>query len=197
MISKFKNALKTLQRGERGITGMETAIILIAFVVVASVFAYTVLSAGIFSSQSSQEAIYTGLEEARSPISLSGFVVGKSNANATALDTLVFSVKNSLDGEAVDLTGSAGNQNVVTVTYHSATEIKEGLTFTATQVGWGDNDALMEPGETFEMTVSLTSVREKIDKYDTFAVEVKPPQGSVLKIERTLPANLDRTMILN
>ncbi|HUV53535.1 MAG TPA: archaellin/type IV pilin N-terminal domain-containing protein, partial [Dehalococcoidia bacterium] len=40
-----------MRRDERGITGLETAIILIAFVVVASVFAYTVLSAGIFSSQ--------------------------------------------------------------------------------------------------------------------------------------------------
>ena len=39
-----------LTRNQRGITGLETAIILIAFVVVASVFAYTVLSAGIFSA---------------------------------------------------------------------------------------------------------------------------------------------------
>ena len=36
---------------ERGITGLETAIILIAFVVVASVFAFTVLSMGIFASE--------------------------------------------------------------------------------------------------------------------------------------------------
>ena len=36
---------------ERGITGLETAIILIAFVVVASVFAFTVLSMGIFASR--------------------------------------------------------------------------------------------------------------------------------------------------
>lgn len=36
-----------LQRAERGVTGLETAIILIAFVVVASVFAFTVLSKAI------------------------------------------------------------------------------------------------------------------------------------------------------
>lgn len=36
-------------RNQRGITGLETAIVLIAFVAVASVFAYTVLAAGIFS----------------------------------------------------------------------------------------------------------------------------------------------------
>ena len=43
--------MKRLGRDQRGITGLETAIILIAFIVVASVFAYTVLSAGIFSSE--------------------------------------------------------------------------------------------------------------------------------------------------
>jgi flagellin-like protein len=40
----------TGQSSERGITGLETAIILIAFVVVASVFAFTVLATGIFAS---------------------------------------------------------------------------------------------------------------------------------------------------
>ena len=42
------NFFKRFHGEQRGITGLETAIILIAFVVVASVFAYTVLSAGIF-----------------------------------------------------------------------------------------------------------------------------------------------------
>jgi flagellin-like protein len=68
----LKGLYKTLRRDERGITGLETAIILIAFVVVASVFAYTVLSAGIFSSQKGQEAVYSGLSGAQSSIDLKG-----------------------------------------------------------------------------------------------------------------------------
>ena len=71
----LKRLVKTMRRDERGITGLETAIILIAFVVVASVFAYTVLSAGIFSSQKGQEAVYTGLQTARSTLALKGDVV--------------------------------------------------------------------------------------------------------------------------
>ncbi|MFH1141757.1 MAG: archaellin/type IV pilin N-terminal domain-containing protein, partial [Chloroflexota bacterium] len=63
-----------LHREQRGITGLETAIILIAFVVVASVFAYTVLSAGIFSAEKGKEAIHSGLEEARSSMELLGGV---------------------------------------------------------------------------------------------------------------------------
>ena len=59
-------------RSTRGVTGIETAIILIAFVVVSSVFAYTVLSAGIFSAEKGKEAVYAGLDRAASSISLVG-----------------------------------------------------------------------------------------------------------------------------
>jgi flagellin FlaB len=68
MLKKFLNR-------EKGITGLETAIILIAFVVVAAVFAYTALSAGLFSTQKSQEAVYSGLKEAQSTLELRGGVI--------------------------------------------------------------------------------------------------------------------------
>ena len=59
--------LKTVSRKstQRGITGLETAIILIAFVVVASVFAFTVLSTGIFTSERSKETVLAGIEETK------------------------------------------------------------------------------------------------------------------------------------
>jgi len=41
-------------RSQKGITGLETAIILIAFVVVASVFAFTIFSAGVSSSEANK-----------------------------------------------------------------------------------------------------------------------------------------------
>ena len=60
---KQKRYFKNIYTSQKGITGLETAIILIAFVVVAAVFAYTVLSAGLFATQKSQEAVYSGLEK--------------------------------------------------------------------------------------------------------------------------------------
>lgn len=198
MISKFKTALKALRHGEKGITGLETAIILIAFVVVASIFAYTVLSAGMYSSQSSQQAVYSGLTEARSPVSLGGFVVAKTNSGATDVDTMVFTVQNSLDGIGIDFTagGQGDGLNVVVISYHSANEVEDDLSFTSSQVAWGDNDSVLEAGEKMEITVDLTSVTELIEAYDTIAIELKPPRGSVLKIERVMPAQLDNIMIL-
>ncbi len=73
-------------RGTRGVTGLETAIILIAFVVVASVFAYAVLSVGIFAAGVSKQAVHSGVGAAASNIEL----VGSMKADgvvATALTT--------------------------------------------------------------------------------------------------------------
>ena len=109
--------IKRFHKNQKGITGLETAIILIAFVVVASVFAYTVLSAGIFSSEKGKEAVHSGLEEARGSMETRGSVVAYDNADiynnggtAVVVDAgdgvtkMTFSVSTALSGEPVDLT---------------------------------------------------------------------------------------------
>ena len=58
VLDTLKAPWATLVSGQRGVTGLETAIILIAFVVVASVFAFTVLSTGIFSAERGKETVY-------------------------------------------------------------------------------------------------------------------------------------------
>jgi flagellin FlaB len=199
----LKRLAKTMRRDERGITGLETAIILIAFVVVASVFAYTVLSAGIFSSQKGQEAVYTGLQHARSTLEMKGDVVAETNGNS--VQSLVVCVATALNGETIDMTeptndsGLAGNSstNVVVVSYSSQGERTDDLAWTATQLGKGNGDDMLDPGETFEMTIDLTGITETVDTYHTFNVEIKPPVGSVLVIERTTPAALSTWMILH
>ena len=190
----LKKLARKMHRDERGITGLETAIILIAFVVVASVFAYTVLSAGIFSSQKGQEAVYSGLEQARSTLELNGSVVAK--ANATAVTEVIFSVSNALDGEAIDLTDTTGN-NVTVIAYSSSTMRTEELGWTVDYQGYGDNDNLLEAGEMFEITVDMTGAGETVGTYHTFRLEVKPPVGAVLIMERTTPAAFDSVMVLN
>ena len=49
--------LVNLHEDERGLSALETAIVLIAFVVVAAVFAFTMLSAGMFATERSKEAV--------------------------------------------------------------------------------------------------------------------------------------------
>ncbi len=66
-------------RNEDGFTGLEAAIVLIAFVVVAAVFSYVVLGAGFFTTQKSQQVVHAGVTQAASNIVVKGNVYGISN----------------------------------------------------------------------------------------------------------------------
>ncbi len=199
-----------MHRRRRGITGLETSIILIAFIVVASVFAYTVLSAGIFSSQKGSEALQTGLRQARSTMKLSSAIIARGNSSNSVV-SLQFSVGNALGGYAIDLTppyddaegNGTGNGlsdsdsiNVTTVTYHSASVIAMDLDYSVSAGGRSDGDNLLEAGEVFDVVVDLTGVGESVGSYASFTLEVKPPIGSTLKIEKTMPAEIDPIMLL-
>jgi len=72
---------------ERGITGLETAIVLIAFVVVSSVFAFAALSTGLFSSDKAKEAIQAGLAEAQGTLEVRG-VKGTATLTATTSQSI-------------------------------------------------------------------------------------------------------------
>ena len=109
--------------GHKGITGLETAIILIAFVVVAAVFAYTVLSAGLFSTQKSSEAVYNGLKEASNTLVTRGSLLAyKGGAGiGSSVGRIEFAVSTSTTKgtEAVDLTApytfTMGTVDTITV----------------------------------------------------------------------------------
>ena len=79
---------KTGAHSQKGITGLETAIVLIAFVVVASVFAFTILSAGVFSSEANKQTIHAGLKETRTGLRQHGSAfafAGKRGKHAGSL----------------------------------------------------------------------------------------------------------------
>ena len=73
--------MKRLLRSRRGIVGIEAAIVMIAFVVVAAAFAFMVVNMGLTSTQRSQEAIAQGLKEASCPLTIDGSILLKSDEN--------------------------------------------------------------------------------------------------------------------
>ena len=211
--------LNRARADQRGITGLETAIILIAFVVVASVFAYTVLSAGIFSSEKGKEAIHAGLEQARGTMEIvvgvvlkdTGVPTGSTN-NDDNVDQVIFTVANALDGEAIDLAttvdsdddGDLSDESGVThttiITYIDENQRVDDIAWTRTEVGNGDGDALLEPGEKMQIAVNVAHLKltsAYLGADDTFTIEVKPDRGSALVIERTTPSVIDLVMYLN
>ena len=196
-------ALRKLSRGERGITGLETAIILIAFVVVAAVFAYTVLSAGIFSTQKSQETVYSGLEEASGSMQIKSGVIAEDGDADLDIDTLKFVVSNSAGGGAIDLTEpddtvddgipDAGSTHKMIVSYLDEGQRFVDVAWTATELGYGDGDDLLETGEQMEIELDLAAVDAgtPLTKDIEFTVELKPAEGGSLVITRLTPHKID------
>ncbi|GBD10420.1 hypothetical protein HRbin23_00061 [bacterium HR23] len=194
---KLMTHWRQVSRSQRGITGLETAIILIAFVVVASVFAYTVLSAGIFSSEKGKEAVHSGLKQARGSMELVGGVVaiGNSTSSPSSVAKVRLTVSNALGGEPIDFT--AKPNNVVVVDYIDRDQHQANLNWTKTAQGRDDGDDLLEQGEKFQIEVDLSTLSPALGANRTFTIQVKSPTGATLAIERTTPARLDYVMDLN
>lgn len=193
--------IKQQDENQKGITGIETAIILIAFVIVASVFAYVVLSAGLFSTQKAKEAIHAGLEEAQCTIEIKGNIYGQMTGGV--LQEVYFTVGTTTSGGSIDFSDTSGNaSNLVVISYSDAYQIFPAVNWTMTKLNTIDSDNMLDKNELFMITVDLTCVsanatpEQMPGPYHTFHLELKPPSGAVLVLERTLPARIDQIVNL-
>lgn len=193
----MRRLLKRIRKSQEGITGLETAIILIAFVIVASVFAYVVLSAGLFSSQKVKEAVNAGIAATMSTVELKGDIVAKMTDNVVT--EIYFCVGIPAAGNPVDFTSpTSGNTSTVVISYVDADVLIPSANWTLQKLSTINDDNLLDPNELFQVTVDLAnSGNISIGAYDMFALQVKPPGGAVLPIERTIPARVSQYVNLH
>lgn len=190
---------RAANKDQKGITGLETAIVLIAFVMVASVFAYVVLSSGLYSSQKAKEAVNAGLQETRQTVELKGNVVARLESQVVT--EIYLTVSTVPGGDSVDLTDTTDGENKVVISYSDQYQQIASLDWTSEKLTGGD-DSILDPGELFQITVDLSAVNdaaadgEEVGPYTKFMLEVKPPAGAVLSIERTIPARASQLVTL-
>ena len=186
----FLNMRRILGRDRRGITGLETAIVLIAFVVVSSVFAFAALSTGLFSADKSKETINAGLAEASGTLEIRGSIIAKESSTGDTIDEISFQVANAAGGGAVDLT--PGETLITYVDANQLWTLASG-DFTVTGLGNADSDKLVEPGEMYEVVVTglVAKLDPDLGKDTEFTLQVKPRQGAVVQITRTTPLVVD------
>jgi archaeal flagellin FlaB len=182
---------------DNAFTGLEAAIVLIAFVVVAAVFSYVVLGAGFFTTQKSQEVVHTGVQQASSTLEIVGNVYG-TGASATGIDTINFSAALAPGGTAVDF-------DKVVITYSNASTLEtltRGTKGAAPSTGgWTiakvqnevTVDDVLEKGEQFDI---MAKPSHAIQKNDGFSLEIKPAIGAALSITRTAPASIQPVNII-
>ncbi len=197
MRGRLTRLFRSLHKREEGITGLETAIILIAFVIVASVFAFVVLSTGLFSAERGKETVFAGLEKARGNLEVRGaLTVSDANTDGTidSADNIQFNVALAAGGFPISLNPSA-YVNTVVINWIDAQDRVANTTYTVTWI-LHDGDTLLETGELAEISVSPPAGSTLVAN-EIFTLEVVPPSGGTNLINRTMPPEIDDVMDLH
>jgi flagellin FlaB len=188
-VTSMKRLIQRLHQKQEGLTGLSTAIIVIAFVIVVSVFSYVVLSAGLFSSQKTKEAVTSGLGSTMSVLELKGDVIAEMDGgNLTGLQ---ITVGIPAAGSPVDFSTTTNGTKMVIISYTDDENILPSCNWTLVKLSDLNDDNLLDPNELFQIHVDLASAGQiSLGPYHQFTVEIKPPDGPVLSLQRTIPARV-------
>jgi flagellin FlaB len=201
---------KKLFKNKKGIVGVEAAIVLIAFLIIAAALSYVVINMGFYTTQKTKETMQTGLDESLTALQLDGVVTAKTNKTSSHILYLLVPVKLSAGRGAVDL----GNTSVVVSVYlPNATlmniyqgaestnkttwdELEEALglgNYTAKFAIYNDNNnTVLESNEKAFLMIRLNSsdANGMLADYQTIKIEVRTAKGAALTVVRTAPGGL-------
>lgn len=187
-------------KDEKGFTGLEAAIVLIAFLVLAAVFSYVMLGEGFFTVQKNQVAVHSGLQQASSGLMLSGDVLvsgGIDKSGKNVVENIIFYLTNAAGGTSIDL-------NKTMITYTDINDSKE-FPYNPTNGAWTytpiikNSSAfnLLEAGDTYKVILNLKGNNYEASASDIITsqpgvgeeikIEVIPPEGAVLSFNRKMP----------
>lgn len=166
-------------------SGLEAAIVLIAFVVVAAVFSYVMLGAGFFATQKSQEVTYSGIKQATSNLVVDGQVYG----NTAPVSRVEFNLAIAEGGQPqllseIDFVTTVDGSNLnsaATVSF----EDKTGANVPATTV--------LDAGDKVLAKITMSPT---VATGHTFTVEMKPKVGAATLITKTLGTGYTNGLIL-
>ena len=206
------------RKARKGIVGIEAAIVLIAFVIVAAALAFVVLNMGFYTTQKSKETMKTGLEEATSALEVDGSVIGAVDTNAKAVWAIAIPIKLSSGRSPVDLTKVAITVTTENKTIYLSVSDTNNPTELETNPSSGDvfselsqtdkflfieyvgdGDNLVEVNEKWVLVIQLNAtdvLGYKLEAYSTITVEIKPATGAPLTVERMIPAQLSNDRVV-
>jgi flagellin FlaB len=195
---------------DNAFTGLEAAIVLIAFVVVAAIFSYVMLGAGFFATQKAQEVTYAGIKQSTSNVVIDGGIY--ANASAGNLTGFMFNVRIPLGGDAVDMDktefvfSSSKHPIPRFLNTEQATTTNVGNPFTYSTVDYTikgyyptTTSTILTSGESATFLVTITNVGgggsgstpdESIGAKEWFSLEMKPRVGAATLISKTIGSGL-------
>ncbi|MCW4049623.1 MAG: hypothetical protein NWE89_07785 [Candidatus Bathyarchaeota archaeon] len=202
-----------MYKNRKAMTGLETAIILVAFVITAAAFAFVILNMGFLTAEKAQSVISSGMSEASSALLTdSGMIAQFSNITGDqseiCLVKLTFYLKLSQGHEPVDLDDSKLVATYTSQRAHGELYSTNGTIMTVQGINT-DGDSLIETGEKFKVIIDFNELDGStldpsvsgaadvlVHPYEEFRIELRPSAGAVLTIERQVPAVYSTIMTL-
>ena len=89
----LKRLVKQVVMQKRAIIGLESAIVLIAFVIIAAAFSFMVVNQGLFATERGKTIIQQGLKQSSTPLTMDGTTFIRIHPNETKVDVIVIPVK--------------------------------------------------------------------------------------------------------
>ncbi|MDD1723732.1 MAG: flagellin [Methanospirillum sp.] len=170
---------------DTGFSGLEAAIIMIAFVIVAATFGYGVLNSGFFATQKFQDVTYAGLKQSTSVAATDGLIRGVYDTNNGVLTDLIFILSIPVTGESIDLSK---------MIYYYVRNSEEGTEIPLEHVT--PRRGIVRPGESTRIHLDLEGAGVAGPSAGgSFSLEVKPPTGASTLIQRTISSGYNGGLI--
>jgi len=205
-----------LSRKKRGMVGIDTAIILIAFVLVAAAVAFVILDMGMTSATKAKQTMVNGLQEASTALQINGEILGVVNGTGKGIeeiaiplgvtpgtgyvsfdtDTFVVSFTdqygtypNIYEGVSPKLISSSTSLSSLYNTTVSSTTGKSSVLATAYFITGNVTPTVLGPYGQALLVISVNSTKS-MTPYNSFTVTIKPSVGGALTVSRIIPPDL-------
>lgn len=204
---KIRQSLRKLLKQNRGMIGIEAAIVLIAFVIVAAAFSFMVVNMGLFSTQRGRETITQGISEASSPLVLDGSIQIFVNTTETTASAIVVPLK-TLGVRYVPMHAPETEVSLRVETHTAFANIYSGIDatepanatldtlVTATNsgnmtlyIGNSNGDSSLDYDEKGFLVVTLSTGNTAAERERVW-MEIRPEQGAPLTVEFIVPPQL-------
>ncbi|MCC4765608.1 flagellin [Methanosarcina sp. DH1] len=201
----MKGIFSIFRKDDKAFTGLESAIVLTAFVVVAAVFSYVVLGAGFTTSDTAKKTIDEGVKQTTSSVELAGDVVATCTdptASAT-VNTIIVTLQLTAGQSPVDI-GVDSGAGMLVVSYADSAIYSPEVTWSSSFIGDNDEDTILEQHEKVQLSITVPNTDPNIALLATsgsaenteFRLEIKPKVGAIVPVTRVTPAQIDKVMVL-
>jgi flagellin FlaB len=200
----------------RGMVGIEAAIVLIAFVIVAAAFSFMVVNMGLFATQRGKTTINQGVNDASSPLIVDGNTMIEGTSSPSKVEAVVIPLETiglsyvPMDQNTTEVSVSVGNHTAIADCYTGVTpynstgggnplntslsglvsQIPTNGSYARLFIGNSNNNTSLDFNEKGYLVISLASGdRGVIGEYIT--IQIRPEDGAPTSVEFVVPAQLD------